>query len=95
MAKINLNNYQSSTFRGTKLVKERKTAILCETNRPGTTIVTMDPKGAASSVFGVSGGTLKLVLASAWQKVAAPQIGGFVTKMNLQKNFRLQNIQSR
>jgi hypothetical protein len=73
MVKINLNNYQSCAFRGTRLVKERKTAILCETNRPSTTRVTMDPKGAASGVFGVPSGTLKLVLASAWQKVADPK----------------------
>ena len=80
MSKFNLTNYQSCTFRGTKLVRERKTAILCETNRPGTKRVSMDPKGAASSVFGASSGTLKLVLASAWQKVADPQIGSFLVR---------------
>jgi hypothetical protein len=74
------------------LVRNGKTVILFEANRPAIVSESLDLKGWAPRVFGVSNGMFKLAPPEARQKLSASRIGGFFDKMNLQRSFWLKSF---
>ena len=60
MIQININEAKARLSKYTKMVKAGETVVLCERNKPFAEIKSLDRKGSAPRVFGLSKGVFKL-----------------------------------
>jgi len=60
MIQININEAKARLSKYTKMVKAGETVILCERNKPFAEIKSLDQRGSAPRVFGLSKGIFKL-----------------------------------
>ena len=60
MIQININEAKSKFSKYTRMVKAGETVVLCERNKPFAEIRSLDRKGSAPRVFGLSKGVFTL-----------------------------------
>ena len=60
MIQININEAKARLSKYTKMVKAGETVVLCERNKPFAEIRSLDRKGSAPRVFGLSKGVFTL-----------------------------------